>query len=119
MIFGANTSSSSHSDYRKNNFLILGEGPTFGFNWRSGSPGKKIDINFSKSETKYCLSLHCNSDNTNLFVNRKEIYTFKGNNKNVSISPHFYLGSICNKFDCVDSEKVSFKGNVYDFFSWL
>ena len=102
MIFGADKSSSSHSDYRKNNFLILGEGPTFGINGRFGSPGNKIDINFSKSQTKYCLRLHYNSDNANLLVNRKEIYTFKGNNKNVSIPPHFCLGSICNKFDCLD-----------------
>ena len=28
VIFGGDSSSSSHTDYRKNNFLILGEGPT-------------------------------------------------------------------------------------------
>ena len=32
MIFGVGKSSSSHSDNRKNNILILGEGPTFGIN---------------------------------------------------------------------------------------
>ena len=33
--FGVDNSSSSHSDNRKNNFLILGEVPTYGIN---GSP---------------------------------------------------------------------------------
>ena len=31
IIFGVDNSSSSHSDNRKNNFLILGESPTYGF----------------------------------------------------------------------------------------
>ena len=38
--------------------------------------------------------------------------------KNVSISnfpSQFCLGNISNKFDYVDSEEVSLKGNVYEF----
>ena len=31
-IFGVDNSSASHSDNPKNNFLILGEGPTYGIN---------------------------------------------------------------------------------------
>ena len=40
--------SSSHFDSRKNNFLILGEGPTYGINRSFGSPEKKFNINFPK-----------------------------------------------------------------------
>ena len=40
IIFGVNNSSSFHSDNHKNNFLILGEGPTFGINGSFGSPEK-------------------------------------------------------------------------------
>ena len=36
--FGVHNSSSSHTDNHKNNFLILGEGPTFGINGSFGSP---------------------------------------------------------------------------------
>ena len=36
-IFGVDNSSSSHADNRKNNFLVLGEGPTFESNGRFGS----------------------------------------------------------------------------------
>ena len=32
--FDVDDSSSSHADHRKNNFLALGEGPTFGINGR-------------------------------------------------------------------------------------
>ena len=63
---------------------------------------KKFDINFSKSKTKFCLSLHFNSDNSYLFVNGKDIYKFKASNKNANFPCKCCLGSISNKFDYVD-----------------
>ena len=71
--FGVDNSPSSCADNRKNNFLMLSEGPTFGINGRCGSPEKKFSINFSNANTKFCLSLHYDAGNSNLFVNRKEI----------------------------------------------
>ena len=71
IIFCADNSSSSHSDNRKNDFLILGEGATLGINGSFGSPEKKFSINFTKENTKFCLSLHYNADNSYLFVNGK------------------------------------------------
>ena len=53
IIFGVVNSSSSHSDNRKNNFLLLGEGPTYGINGSSRSPEKKISINFAKTSTHF------------------------------------------------------------------
>ena len=38
IIFGVDNSSSSHADNLKNNFLILGEGDTFGINGIFGAP---------------------------------------------------------------------------------
>ena len=58
IIFGVDNSSSSHADNRKNNFLILGLSWTFRINGSFGSPEKKISINFTKANTKFCLSLH-------------------------------------------------------------
>ena len=46
IIFGVDNSSSSHADSRKNNFLVLGEGPTFAINGRFALPEKKFSINF-------------------------------------------------------------------------
>ena len=34
---------------------------------------KKIGFDFSEANTKLCLSLHCNSNNSNLHVNKTEV----------------------------------------------
>ena len=69
VIFGVYNSSSSHTDNLKNSFLVLDEGPTSDINGGFGSPEKKFSINFIKPKAKFCLSLQCNGDNSNLFVN--------------------------------------------------
>ena len=58
IIFGVDNKSSSHSNNHKNNFLILDEGPTSAINGSFGSSVKKFSINFTKANTKFCLSLH-------------------------------------------------------------
>ena len=76
---------------------------------------KTFSINFIKANTKFCLSLHYNADNSYLFVNGKETYKFKANNKNVNFPTQFCLGSTSNGFSAVESREVSLNGNVYDF----
>ena len=49
IIFGVDNSSSSHADNSKNNFLILGEGPTCGINGSFGSLEEKFSINYTKA----------------------------------------------------------------------
>ena len=44
IIFCVENSSSSHANNRENNFLILGEGPTFGINGTCGLPEKKATL---------------------------------------------------------------------------
>ena len=61
-MFHVENSSSSHADNHKNNLLVLGEGPTFGSSGSLGSAEKKVSINFSKANTKFCLSLHYNAN---------------------------------------------------------
>ena len=41
-VFCVDNSSSSHADNHKINFLVLGEGLTFGINGSLGSPEKKV-----------------------------------------------------------------------------
>ena len=55
------------------------------------------------------MGLHYNSDNSYLFRNGKKIYKYKVSNKNKNFLSQFCLGSIPNKSDCADTEKVSFK----------
>ena len=65
--------------------------------------------------TKFCLSLHCNADNSYLFINRQEIFKFKADNKNVNFPTHYCLKSICNGLSATESRKVFLNRNVYDF----
>ena len=61
------------------------------------------------------MCLHYNVVNSYLFVNGKQIYKFKANNKDVNLPAKFFVGSICNKFDAIDFKEVSLRGIVYDF----
>ena len=64
-------------------------------------------ILISKANTKFCLRLHYNADNSYLFVNEKEIYKFKASNKSNSFPSQFCLGSISNDFNTLDLDEAS------------
>ena len=68
-------SSTKKIDNRKKDILIFGKGPTQGLE-HTLSAEKMYSINFTKENTKFCLSLHYNGENSYLFVNGKEIYKF-------------------------------------------
>ena len=52
---------------------------------------KKFSINFGKANTKFCLSLHYNANNSYLSVNKKEIFKFKADNRIVNFQLNFVL----------------------------
>ena len=52
--------------------------------------------------------MHYSGNNSYLFVNGKEIYKFKADDKNAKIN-------VKNKFDYVESEEVSLKENFHNF----
>ena len=62
-------SSSNKIDTKGKDILILGIGPTQGLGEHSLSAEKMHLINFTKVNTKFCLSLHYNGANSYLFVN--------------------------------------------------
>ena len=94
IIFGVDNSSLSYAVNRKNNFIVLGEGPTFWINGSFGSPEEKCSIHFRKAKPKFFLTLKCNADNKYLFVNGNEIFKFKADNKNVNFPSQFCLRNI-------------------------
>ena len=103
VIFDVDNSSSSHADSYNNNFVVLGEGPTYGITGGFSSQEKKIIINFSKARAKFCLTLHYNGDSS---VNEKEIYKFKANDKNFNFPAQFCLRSISNGFAATKTREV-------------
>ena len=50
-----------------------------------------------------------------MFVDGKNIYKFKENNKNFNFPNKFCLGSMSKNFDYVKAKEVSLKGNVHYF----
>ena len=106
IIFGVDNNSLSHAYKCKNNFLVLGEGSTYGISGSFGSAEEKFSISFSKANTKFCLSLNYDADNSYFFFNGKEIFKFKVDNKNVDFPTQFYLGNISNGFSATKSTVI-------------
>ena len=71
-------------------------------------------INFTKENTKFCLSLHYNGPNSYLFVNGAEIIKFKA--KDSEITPYqLCLGNILKDWSIDNMKKTSLQGCVYNF----
>ena len=77
IIFGADMSSSVHIDNKNKDILILGEGPTQGFDDTILIAEIKYPINFTQSGKRFVLSLHYNGSNSFLFLNATKVYQFK------------------------------------------
>ena len=70
----------------KKDILILGKCPTQGLE-HTRSAEKIYSINFTENNKKLCLSLHCNGENSYLFVNGIGIYKFKAKDSKIDASP--------------------------------
>ena len=97
----------------KKDILILGKGPTQGLE-HTLSADKLYKINFTKKNTKFCLSLHYNGANSYLFVNGTEIVKFKAKDSEISAYALF-LGKISKDWTNDNMKKPGFNGYIYDF----
>ena len=97
----------------KKHILILGKGPTQRLEHPLAAE-KLYSINFTKENTKFCLSLHYNGANSYLFGNGTEIINFKGNDSEVKAYP-LGLGNISKNWQVDNVRKTGLKGYVYDF----
>ena len=70
-------SSSVHIDNKKKGILILVEGPTQRLDDPMLTTEAQYSINFSRSNSKFWLSLNYNGSNSFLFVNATKIYQLK------------------------------------------
>ena len=71
-------------------------------------------INFSKDQTKSCVSLHYIGVNSYLFVNGTEIHKFKAKDSEIVTTP-LCLGKISKDWSIDNMKKTGFNGYVYDF----
>ena len=71
-------------------------------------------IHFTENNKKFCLSLHCNGDNSYLFVNGTEIHKFKARNYEIVTNP-LCLGNISKDFSVINMKKAGLNGYAYGF----
>ena len=71
-------------------------------------------INFTKKNTKFCLSLHYNGANNYLFVNGTEIIKFKAKDSEI-LAYSLCLGNISKDWSQDNMKKTGFNGYIYDF----
>ena len=109
IIFCVENVSSSHTDNRENDFLVLVEGPTFSINGNFGSPEKSLVLILVKQRQCFVWVY--------IIVVMIVIYLQMEKKSIMLTFQLIFLGSISNKLGANDSIEVSLKGkgNVYDF----
>ena len=106
-------SSSSHTDNKKKDILIVGKGSTQGLGHTLAAE-KLHSISITKNNTKFCLSLILSRTNSYLFVNGTEIIKFKV--KGSEIAAYLLcLRNISKDWSVDHMKKTGLKGSVYDF----
>ena len=114
IIFRVDMGLSTMIDNKGKDILILGEGPTQGLGEHSLSAEKMYSINFTKVNTKFCLSLHYNGANSYLFVNGTQIHKFIGKDSMI-VPNNLCLENISKDFSTSNMKKPGFNGYIYDF----
>ena len=87
-------SSSVHANNKTKNILVLGKDFVQGIDNTTIYAEKFYSINFTKTNTKFCLSLHCDGASSYLFVNGTEIHKFKAK----IVATPLCLGNISKEF---------------------
>ena len=114
IIFGVDMSSSVHVDNKRQDILILDEGPSQVLDNTTLTVEKNYSINFTEHNKMFCLSLHYNGANSYLFVNGVEIIKFKVRDSAINAIP-LCLGKIWKIFSVDYMKKTGFYGCFYDF----
>ena len=100
-------SSTGNADKKKRDILTLGKGSTQSLE-HTLSPEKMYSINFTKKNTKFCLSLHYNRDSP-LVVNITEIIKFKARDSGIT-SYKLCLGNISKDWSVDNMKEAELKG---------
>ena len=106
-------SSSAHINNKKEDILVLGNGPAQGLE-QTLTTEKMYSINFTVTKKKFCLSLHYNGANSYLFVNGIKIYKFKAKGSEIVPIP-LCLEKTLKDWSVENMKKKGFNGYVYDF----
>ena len=109
-------SSSVHANNNTKSILVLGEGFTQGLDDTTLYAEAKCSINFSKTNKKFCLSLHYNGADSYSFVNGTEIIKFKAKDSEIRRNTNsLSLGNISKDVFIDNMLKTGLNGYVFDF----
>ena len=70
--------------------------------------------NFTKVNTKFCLSLYYNGANSYLFVKGKEIHKFTAKDSMI-VTNNLCLGNVSKDFWASNMKKAGFNSDIYEF----
>ena len=104
---------SIHIDNKKKDISVLGRAPTQGLE-STLTAEKMYSINFTVTQTKFCLSLHYNGASSYLFVNGTKIKKFKAKDTKIVATP-LCLGNISKDWSIDNMKKTGLTGYAYDF----
>ena len=107
-------SSSVHANKRIKNTVVLGKDFIQGLDNTTIYAEKLYSISFTKTNTKFCLSVHYNKASSYLFVNGTEIHKFKAKGSEIVVTP-LCLGNISKDFSADNMKKIGLNGYVYNF----
>ena len=91
--------------------LVIGIGPTQELDDTTLTGEAQYSINFSRSNRKFCLSLHYSGSNSFLFVNSTKIYQFKAKDSKIKKFP-LCLENISKKFSANNMKKKKKKKKI-------
>ena len=114
IIFGADMNSSTKIGNKGKDTLILGKSPIQGLGEHSLSAEKMYSINFTKTNTKSCLSLHYSRANSYLFIDGTKIHKFTARDPKI-VPDNLCLGNVSKDFLAGNMKKTGFNGYIYDF----
>ena len=108
IIFGADMSTSVQAKNRTKNILVLGKDFRQGLGNTTIYAEKLYSVNFTKTNTKFCLSLHYNGANSYLLVNGTGIHKFKAKDFETVVTP-LCLRNISKDISVDNMKKIEIK----------
>ena len=114
LISGADMGFSVHATNRANHIYLMGDGLTQGINDTTIYVEKNYYRNFTDPGKKFVLSLHCNGDDSYLFVNGRQELKFEAKTDQL-VKEKLCIGNLSDQWTASKSEKTGLYGNIYDF----
>ena len=114
IIFGVDMSFSKHANNKANNIYVMGKGYVQRINDTTIYAEKMYYRNFTDLGKTFVLSLHCNGNNSYLYVNGNQELKFKAKTDQI-VKEKLCLGNLSDQWTSSESEKTGLYGKIYDF----